>query len=104
MSTMFENLDIWRPDDEFIISIKDREVTDGERWVVVSITEDEAKQFYEYLKNFFGQRLIIRDSVAATGSLIFVYFAIYTRPIMRKLGGVLSWLVMLKVVKDGTKV
>lgn len=53
MSTMFENLDIWRPDDEFIISIKDREVTDGERWVVVSITEDEAKQFYEYLKNFF---------------------------------------------------
>lgn len=53
MSTMFENLDIWRPDDEFIISIKDREVKDGERWVVTSLTEDEGKQLYEYLETFF---------------------------------------------------
>ena len=53
MSTMFENFDIWRPDDEFIIYVKDREVKHEERWVVVSLSEDEGKQLYEYLKEFF---------------------------------------------------
>ena len=53
MSAMFENLDIWRPDDEFIISIKDCEFKDGEKWVITSLTEDEAKQLYEYLETFF---------------------------------------------------
>lgn len=53
MNTMFENFDIWRPDDEFIICVKDREIKHEERWVVVSLSEYEGKQLYEYLKEFF---------------------------------------------------
>ena len=53
MSNISDNLDIWRPDDEFIISIRDHEVKYVERWVTTQLTEDEGKQLYEYLKDFF---------------------------------------------------
>lgn len=53
MGNISEILNIWRPDDEFIISIKDREVNDGERWVVASLSEDEGLRLYDYLKQFF---------------------------------------------------
>ena len=57
----FENLQLWYDktdiDDErpFMLTCKDREVTDGERWVVASLTEEEAKKIYEYLGNFFAK-------------------------------------------------
>ena len=55
-NTMFENLDIWRPDDDyFIITIRDREVKNGEKWVVAALTNDEGKQLYEYLKSHFSE-------------------------------------------------
>ena len=53
MGPMFEILDIRRPGDEFMISIKDREVVDGERWVVATLSENEGAQLYDYLKQFF---------------------------------------------------
>ena len=54
MKTLFENFDIWKDDslqDEqpFIIACKDRETVDGERWVLASLTNEEAKKLYEYL-------------------------------------------------------
>lgn len=51
MDTMFENLD-FRFDKEnnderpFMIACKDREIMDGERWVLVSLSTDEAKRLY----------------------------------------------------------
>ena len=53
MGTMFENFGVRRSDDEFLIYVKDREVKHEERWVVASLSEDEGKQLYEYLKEFF---------------------------------------------------
>ena len=54
MQKMFENFDIWKYDslqDEqpFIVACKDREAIDGERWVLASLTNEEAKKIYEYL-------------------------------------------------------
>ena len=54
MQKMFENFDIWKDDslqDEqpFIVACKDREAIDGERWVLASLTNEEAKKIYEYL-------------------------------------------------------
>lgn len=56
MDTMFENLD-FRFDKEnnderpFMIACKDREIMDGERWVLVSLSTDEAKGYSSILKN-----------------------------------------------------
>ena len=56
MDTMFENLD-FRFDKEnnderpFMIACKDREIMDGERWVLVSLSTDEAKRYSSILKN-----------------------------------------------------
>lgn len=54
MQKMFENFDIWKDDSleddqSFVVACKDREVTDGERWVLASLTKEEAKKIYEYL-------------------------------------------------------
>lgn len=55
MDTMFENLD-FRFDKEnnderpFIIACKDREIIDGERWVLASLSTDEAKRLLKYLE------------------------------------------------------
>lgn len=37
----------------FTFLIRDRERTDCERWVLTSISEQEAKDLYEYLKKHF---------------------------------------------------
>ena len=60
MDTMFENLD-FRFDKEnnderpFMIACKDREIMDGERWVLVSLSTDEAKRLHT---DFFMEVLI----------------------------------------------
>lgn len=64
MDTMFENLD-FRFDKEnnderpFMIACKDREIMDGERWVLVSLSTDEAKRL---LSVIFAT---IRSTIAA---------------------------------------
>ena len=55
MNTMFENLDIWYDDTldddkPFVFACRDREVTSEERWVLVSLSNTEAKKIYEYLQ------------------------------------------------------
>lgn len=54
MNTMFENLDVWKDDTlendkPFVFACRDREKTDEERWVLASISNEEAKKIYEYL-------------------------------------------------------
>ena len=49
MNTMFENLDIWYDDTldddkPFVFACRDREVTSEERWVLVSLSNTEAKK------------------------------------------------------------
>lgn len=53
--TMTENLDIWEVDpftknSPFIFACRDRQVKDGERWVMAALTNEEARLVYEYLK------------------------------------------------------
>lgn len=54
----FENFDLWYDKDgdederPFMLACRDRECV-YERWVLVSFTEEEAKQIYEYLGKFF---------------------------------------------------
>ena len=61
MDTMFENLD-FRFDKEnnderpFIIACKDREIIDGERWVLASLSTDEAKRFLLFMSCSFRHR------------------------------------------------
>lgn len=56
MDTMFENLD-FRFDKEnnderpFMIACKDREIMDGERWVLVSLSTMKQKDYSSILKN-----------------------------------------------------
>lgn len=60
MDTMFENLD-FRFDKEnnderpFIIACKDREIIDGERWVLASLSTDEAKRLLKYLEEHIAK-------------------------------------------------
>lgn len=60
MDTMFENLD-FRFDKEnnderpFMIACKDREIMDGERWVLVSLSTDEAKRLLKYLEEHISK-------------------------------------------------
>lgn len=60
MDTMFENLD-FRFDNEnnderpFIIACKDREIIDGERWVLASLSTDEAKRLFKYLEEHIAK-------------------------------------------------
>ena len=55
MYTILENFDI-RYDDSldsskpFIVGCRDREVTSEERWVLASLSNNEAKKVYEYLQ------------------------------------------------------
>lgn len=55
MSTMFENLDIWfdkgneANNPSFIIACRDREIIDGDRWVLSSLSIEETKRLYVYL-------------------------------------------------------
>lgn len=51
---MFGTFIISKIDDEcndrpFMLACKDREYTNGERWVTSSLSIEEAKQLYEYL-------------------------------------------------------
>jgi hypothetical protein len=54
METMFENLDFWCENDtdeqHFIIALKDREVKNDSRWVLGSLTNQEAKKLLKYLE------------------------------------------------------
>lgn len=52
---MFENFNLQRDEDSglFVAMCKDRKVQNGERWVVITLTEEEAKQMYKYLKEYF---------------------------------------------------
>ena len=57
MTTMFENFDVYKNEDldtkrPFIFACKDREVKSEERWVLVSLSNEEAKQVYEYLGRY----------------------------------------------------
>ena len=60
MDTMFENLD-FRFDKEnnderpFIIACKDREIIYGERWVLASLSTDEAKRLLKYLEEHIAK-------------------------------------------------
>jgi hypothetical protein len=60
MDTMFENLD-FRFDKEnnderpFMIACKDQEIMDGERWVLVSLSTDEAKRLLKYLEEHIAK-------------------------------------------------
>ena len=55
MYTILENFDI-RYDDTldsskpFIVECRDREATSEERWVLASLSNNEAKKVYEYLQ------------------------------------------------------
>lgn len=55
MYTIFENFDI-RYDDTldsskpFIVACRDREATSEERWVMASLSNNEAKKVYKYLQ------------------------------------------------------
>lgn len=55
MYTILENFDI-RYDDTldsrkpFIVACRDREATSEERWVLASLSNNEAKKVYEYLQ------------------------------------------------------
>ena len=84
MDTMFENLD-FRFDKEnnderpFIIACKDREIIDGERWVLASLSTDEAKRLLKYLEEhadngsfffiFSGTRVTGSDAKLVSGKL-----------------------------------
>lgn len=53
-SKMFENFDLWYDSGEgeeypFVVACKDREFTSGERWVLASLSIEEAKKLYKYL-------------------------------------------------------
>ena len=55
---MFENFDVWMDDTleddrPFVVACKDSENTSEERWVLVSLSNEEAKQVYEYLDRYF---------------------------------------------------
>lgn len=60
MDTMFENLDFWFDKEDnnerpFMIACKDRETMDGERWVLASLSTDEAKRLLKYLEEHIAK-------------------------------------------------
>lgn len=55
---MFEDFDLWKDYDlgdgrPFIVACRDREAINMERWVLVSLSEQEAKSVYEFLHKYF---------------------------------------------------
>lgn len=56
---MFENFDIWYDrlgdddDHPFMVTCRDQEVENDERWVTVSFTVEEAKKFASIFRNKF---------------------------------------------------
>lgn len=56
MDTMFENFDLWfdkyGEEDErpFMVACRDRGTMDGERWVITSLTIEEATKLHKYLE------------------------------------------------------
>ena len=55
------NFGIWFDDTledgrPFVVGCKDREVTDDERWVLVSLSIEEVKEVYEYLSKHLHKR------------------------------------------------
>ncbi len=58
MKELFDNFEFFKDDNPenirpFIAACKDYEATDGERWVLACLTEDEARTVYENLKKYF---------------------------------------------------
>lgn len=58
MEEVLKNFELMRNDDPesdrpFIATCRDRE-TDGERWVLAALTEEEALELYKELKKYFG--------------------------------------------------
>lgn len=56
---MEDIFDLWyddtlEDDKPFVIACKDREVKNEERWVLVSLSNEEAKKIYEYLGKYFN--------------------------------------------------
>ena len=59
---LFENCEFYYNSDDkaerpFVIEVKDRRHSNGndERWVIVTLSKDEAKLVYEMLKKYFGE-------------------------------------------------
>lgn len=52
--TLLENIDILEDVNSFILAVRDREVTNEERWVLTPLSEDEARKVYEYLRRHFN--------------------------------------------------
>lgn len=55
MNTKFETFDLWRDDSleddrPFIIACRENI---NEEWILTSLSEEEAKQLYEYLQQYF---------------------------------------------------
>ena len=57
---MFENFNLQRDKDSnlFIVMCRDREVQNGERWVVITLTNEDVRQIYEYLKEYFQKEVV----------------------------------------------
>lgn len=58
MNTMFENMDLWYDDTlgddkPFVFACKDREYISEERWVLVSLSNVEARKVFDYLQKYF---------------------------------------------------
>lgn len=58
MNTMFENFVLWTDETledarSFMVACRDRRAIGEERWVVSSLSYEEAKQVYEYLGKYF---------------------------------------------------
>lgn len=51
--TLLENIDILEDVNSFILAVRDRQVTNGERWIFTPLSEDEARKVYEYLRRHF---------------------------------------------------
>lgn len=59
MKELFENFEFWKDDNPenvrpFMVACKDLAVKDEERWVLASLSEEEARTLYEDLKEYFG--------------------------------------------------
>lgn len=58
MDINLENLQIWYDSDgdednkPFLVACRDREVLDGERWVITSLSVDQARSIRDYLNTF----------------------------------------------------
>lgn len=59
MNADFENVLFWVNDEEnspVMFACRDREVTDEERWVIASITIEQAKKLHAYLTQLLEER------------------------------------------------